>query len=419
MLRLRIIRRQFNRRRRVTPGCPYLTGSLLFGIYYLLFWAGSALAQADVQQLYEEAQAEREPGNLAQAEQKYLEVIRRAPRLATAHHNLGIVYFMEHKYLEAASTLQKAITLSPGLAGAHVMLGLSYYELYQTDKAVAAFQTALRQNPADTNALFYLSKSQIQLHDYSGAEKTLAKLSHLKPRDPDVLYNLSLAYMKLMVETVNRLGEAAPESYQLFLWCAQDAESRNQDSAAAKYYQIALRLKPEAIGLHYALGNVLAREGMYDEAASELKKELELNSPDSLALWKLGELALRSDAEEARGYLEQALQLNPDLPQAVLAYGRALARLGETEKAVEQYRRVILLAPENDSVHYHLADAYRRMGRNDHAKTEMARFEEKARKRSARVQAAAREMIDLSRSEPTSTDQPAPAFSPEHDPTHH
>jgi tetratricopeptide (TPR) repeat protein len=141
-----------------------------------------------------------------------------------------------------------------------------------------------------------------------------------------------------------------------------------------------------------------------------------LNPHDFLALWKLGELTLRTNAQEARGYLEHAVQFNPELPQAVLAYGRALARVGEKRRLSSSF--VVRLAPEEDSVHYHLADASRRVGRNDDAKAEMARFEELARKKSARTQAEGREMIDLSRSAPASTDGSAPGFSPEHDPTH-
>jgi hypothetical protein len=48
----------------------------------------------------------------------------------------------------------------------------------------------------------------------------------------------------------------------------------------------------------------------------------------------------------------------------------------------------------------------------------MALFEELAREKSARIQSEAREMIDLSRSAPASSDGSASGFSPEHDPTH-
>jgi Flp pilus assembly protein TadD len=132
-----------------------------------------------------------------------------------------------------------------------------------------------------------------------------------------------------------------------------------------------LHLKPDGVGLHYALGSVYARTGRYDEAAGEFKKELQINPNDSLALWKLGEVTLRTNAQDARDFLERAIQLNPELPQVILAYGRALAHTGETQKAIEQFRRVVRLASEEPSVHYHLANAYRNLGRTDEARAEI------------------------------------------------
>jgi hypothetical protein len=64
---------------------------------------------------------------------------------------------------------------------------------------------------------------------------------------------------------------------------------------------------------------------------------------------------------------------------------------------------------------YHLASAYRNLGRTDEARAEMVRFQELAWKSSERTQAQARELVDLSRGL-TSSDDPEPGFSPERDP---
>jgi len=154
--------------------------------------------------------------------------------------------------------------------------------------------------------------------------------------------------------------------------------------------------KPDAIGVQYALGERIwqSRE-KYEEAAEEVKKELQLNPRDSLALWKLGELVLRTNPAEAKGHLQCAVKLDPDLPEAVLAYGRALLRAGETEKAVEEFHRVVRLAPEEDTVHYLLAKACRKLGHKAEADVEMARFQEllMARMKSAQREALARELV--------------------------
>jgi tetratricopeptide (TPR) repeat protein len=397
-----------------------LASGLVAGLILQVLPCVIAETQEPVQQLFEQAQKARAQGDLVEAEQKYQAVIQQAPQMASAYHNLGIVYFMQRKYPDAVSSLKKALKLKPSLSGAQVMLGLSYYELYDLDEACAALEAALKTTPGDANALLYLGKAQLQKREYRAAQRTFEKLIEIKPKDPEVLYDLSLTHMKLMLENVNRLGEASPGSYLFSLLLAQDAEARNDDESAIKNYReaLALRGKEEVVGIHYALGSVYAKVGRYEEAAAEFKKELQVNPNDSLALWKLGELGLRSDPQSVRGYLERAVTLNPDLPQAALAYGRLLARVGETEKAVEQFQRVVRLAPEEDSVHYHLAKAYRLLGRVEQAQAETVRFQELAMKKSERKRDMARQLIDLGRTIQEAEQEPDPGFSPSRNPTH-
>ena len=368
------------------------------------------------QEFFTKAQAAKARGDLSEAERNYLEVIRRSPEMAAAYHNLGIVYLAEHKYRDAVHVLDKAVKLAPNEPGGWLVQGLAYYELYEPRKAVAAFRAALRLSPADKNAQLYLGKAQIQMRDYGGAAQTLEKLSKSSANDPTVLYNLGVAHMKLMLEDIDRLGAVAPQSYLLFLLLAQDAETRGDDDAAARFYKQALGANSEAAGVHYALGSIDANSGKYDDAVHEFQEELKLNPNDSLALWKVGEVTLRTDPRSACDYLERALTLYSDFPQARLAYGRALLRLGEAEKAVQQFEQVERLAPEEDSVHYHLANAYRKLGRSKEADIEMARFQELAKKKSDITTAAAHRQIEMTR---RSQEDPQPDFDPSRNPVHH
>ena len=54
--------------------------------------------------------------------------------------------------------------------------------------------------------------------------------------------------------------------------------------------------------------------------------------------------------------------------------GRAYANKGEWEKAMEQFRMVIRLSPEEATVHYRMALVYRRLGNREEEKNEMALF---------------------------------------------
>jgi tetratricopeptide (TPR) repeat protein len=372
--------------------------------------------QDAAQELFKQAQEAKARGDLPEAEAKYRKLVGQNPDMSPAYQNLGIVYLSEHKYLDAAQVLEKAVKLAPREPGGWFIRGLAYYELYEPQKAISDFQSALLLNPADKNAQLYLGKTQIQMRDYEGAARTLEKLSKTSPNDAVVLYNLGVAHMKLMLEYVNRLTAVSPQSYLLLLLLAQDAETRGDTDAAARFYQQALHANSMAAGVHYALGSIYANSGKYDDAAKEFQEELKLNPNDPLALWKLGEITLRTDPRSACDYLERALTLDPDLPQPRLAYGRALVRLGEPEKAIQQFEQVERLAPEEDSVHYHLAAAYRRLGRSQEAAAEMAKFQQLAKKKSAITEAAARREIEMTRD---LQDEPPADFDPSRNPVHH
>ena len=387
-------------------------------VIFLTLGSALALAQSPIRSLYEAAQESQARGDLKQAEGEYSEVIRCSPQMASAYNNLGIVYLRQRRYEDAVRTLQKGLKLNPKMAGAQMVLGLAYYQQSQYEKAELAFQAALRLNPSDRNAQLYLGRTQIHQRNYLEAAQKLEKLLDGQKDDPDALYSLGLSYLKLLMRTTARLDRVAPLSYQFWLLLAQDAQARNQDTLAIRNFKEALRLKPDAVGAHYALGSVYALNGKNQEAAWEFEQELELNPNDSLALWKLGEIILKRDAAEALPYLERSVHLNPELPQAIFAYGKALMRLDQVSRALEQFERVVRTAPEEHSVHYHLARAYRLLGRLEEAKKEITLFQELAKKNSERQREMSRQLIYWEDENPPEDAQPRPGFDSAREPVH-
>ncbi len=69
--------------------------------------------------------------------------------------------------------------------------------------------------------------------------------------------------------------------------------------------------------------------------------------------------------------VKQALEICPDLAQAHLDLGRLLAGNGHYDQAILSYQRVVALSPEEPSVHFLLATAYRRTGRKEDADAEV------------------------------------------------
>lgn len=374
-------------------------------------------------------------GDLADAERDFREAIQRMSNQsvvmgddcqANAYEGLGAVYFHRGQYAEAAQTLEKSVGLYPRLVMAQTLLGRSYYELHQNSKAVAALEVALQLAPQDPVVTLYLGKAKLAMGDSQGASDILAKLAESRP-DALIVQALSAAYMQSTMQRLSAQGKFAPHSFEAFQVAAVEAQARADYQEVVDDCRQALSIKPNAVGVHNALGDALLKLGRREEAASAYKKEAEINPKDSAALWKLGALTLHRDPQEARGYLERSLRLNPQRVAAVLDYGETLALTGETQKAIEQYRRVVAMDPQRARAHYLLAAAYRSLGQQAEAATELAQFEKLSKQKSERDQQRVEKAVEagsggslvsdgLDSGGPASParSSPAPGASPQH-----
>ena len=68
-------------------------------------------------------------GDNAEAIEKYRAMLKLAPHLAPAYNNLGMLYFNEHDYEQAAQVLKHGLELNPDMPTASALLGMSYHEI--------------------------------------------------------------------------------------------------------------------------------------------------------------------------------------------------------------------------------------------------------------------------------------------------
>jgi tetratricopeptide (TPR) repeat protein len=81
---------------------------------------------------------------------------------------------------------------------------------------------------------------------------------------------------------------------------------------------------------------------------------------------------------------------------------------GEVEQAIEHFKRVTQLAPEEDSVHYRLASAYKKLGRKEEERAELSLFEKLKKAREEREKQA-RIISSVQHEEPEDSDRASPS----------
>jgi tetratricopeptide (TPR) repeat protein len=332
--------------------------------------------------LYAEAKAATERGDLQQAIEKFQAILKINPQLGPAYNNLGILYFRQGKLPDAVQAFEAGLRYDKNMPSYLAPLGVSYYQMGQLEKARQVLERAVRLKPDDQVAQLYLGTTLFDLGQQEAGAAALQELIHKSPNDLPALYGLEEMYLKMAESTLRKMETLAPDSYQVHLIHAEIMERNENYDAALVQYKEAAAKEPNLPYAHYNIANVYWEMKRWEQATAEFKEEIAVNPYNGLAYWKLGDILVRThgDPTQALSYIQRALDLCPDVPQVRMDYGLLLAGQGKYEEAIQQYKQVVQLSPEEEGVHLLLGRAYQKLGRTDEAKTEFA-IEEKLDKK--------------------------------------
>ncbi len=122
---------------------------------------------------------------------------------------------------------------------------------------------------------------------------------------------------------------------------------------ALKEFQETARLSPDSPLAAFWLGKVHMYRKEQEQAEKYFKKVLEMDPQNYHSMAMLGRLYSldRDRLDQAESYLKQALEYSPENLEAHFDLGRVYAQKGEREKALQQFR--FLLVKESEFFLYH------------------------------------------------------------------
>jgi tetratricopeptide (TPR) repeat protein len=201
--------------------------------------------------------------------------------------------------------------------------------------------------------------------------------------DPKAVYYAELVEIQLKAAAMDdalvsaRAGvEKFPDSPETLRVMAAAAVANNATEEAIPALQSLIRLNPADQQAHMQLANVYLSRGEFEQAQGiyatmreRFSKSEEPYFGFALVLIRQGKPLL------AKGYLEQALQINPNLAGALYYLGKILYGEGQIPQALEYLKRSLAhttFEPDLVAIHFQIAQCYRRLGENDKAQEEMA-----------------------------------------------
>ncbi len=326
-------------------------------------------------------------GDYAKAAAEYRAVLKLKPESADTWASLGHDLYLMKNDEEAIPAFQLALKRKPDLPAASLFLGMAYLRTNQYAKAVPALKKAIALNPHELKAYISLSVADLEVGREEEAAAVLQKADTLFPNNTEVFYNLGKTYTKLMGKSYEQMAMDDPDSYRFHQVLGDSYEVRRDYPNAQAEYIKALEKAPNPYipGLHYSLGTSYWLEGKWEPAVEEFKLELAITPSDALTTWKLGDtLLFERNYEEARPYLLQAIKEDPNLGQADRDMGKLLIQTAHPEEALPYLKKVVQLAPQEASVHFLLAQVYRKTGNTTELRAELETFQKLKREEASR-----------------------------------
>ncbi len=307
---------------------------------------------------FEQGRELRRAGKLEEAAAAYERVLKRAPGLAVAHLNLGLVRHDQHEYAASTKEFAAASSLDPSLFPARLYLGIDAYLWGHYEMARKALEEAVRLKPEDAESLYWLGLAQAAGGDLQGAAKTLEAETKLRPRDDDGLYQLQEVYLQLWKATYERLAAANPESFRIHQVLAEGYVQSNRLDDAKREYNLVLKAAPRLTGVHEALGDIARQQQQLPDAGQEYRAELQLNSNAPRVWYKLAEVLVDAgNISEADRAAHSALKLQADFAPAYFVLGRIARQEKRSVEAVADFQKSLTLGLKGEleeSAHYQL-----------------------------------------------------------------
>lgn len=232
-----------------------------------------------------------------------------APETAYDYYWNSIIQSRLGQVEQAKNSLEQAIEIDPEHKGALVNLGTMYANQRKFKESVVYFEKVLDVDEKNLNVMANLGRSYFYLKDY-----------------------------KKSVDVYNGLLELKSDYTDGYIMNCQSQLALGDTAAALAELGRAEKAVPSAFNVFSQKALVLQKKGDFTEALVNYRKAYGLNSGDLQSISSAYSLATRiNDVQGMLSDLNAFIAVQPNNGQLYLARGNVFERLGNKDKACEEY----------------------------------------------------------------------------------
>lgn len=345
-----------------------------FVVFLLAVVSAFAASAATFEELSAQATAAREANKLPEAIELYRQALELKPAWAEGWWFLGTLCYDGDQYPCGAKAFGEFVKLEDKTAPGWSFLGLCEFETGDYAPALDHIRRALEigtgLEPAIEQVLrFHEALLLTRLGLFDQAMPKFTPFVRRGVQDPALFAGLGLTalHQALLPKEVSVDSRTLVDAtgHSVYVWIAGDTAKIEPS------FRALVQSYPSTPGIHYLYATYLLSTRPAEEAAMELKREMELNprNPDARSMVAL--LMFRAGAVSAALPLaRQAANDGPMCPMAQYTYGLIFASQGDLSQAMERLESAERLDPGNIEYHMALAGVYSKAGRNDDARRE-------------------------------------------------
>ncbi len=284
-------------------------------------------------------------GNMSEAAQVFLQVVRMDDRQAEAFYHLAILSFQSGDYQRGFGFVNRSIELSPDQPLPRMAFAKALGETRAYDEALVQYQQILSmvhpEHPMYGEIRKQMDLIKVrrfpQIGEYADVSATAGALMANYPEDPGVMHVVASFFI-----LVQRL-----------------------DEAEAIYTEL-IRKIPRNPSYRYYLGNIYDLKGMYEEAEEAYERVTKMISRASLATQAQLKLLLargrkyqqKGDLVLAEQQFTEALAMEPNNTIALTGIANVRIEEKKPEEAEALLNRVLRVNPLDIEARYRLAITY-------------------------------------------------------------
>jgi tetratricopeptide (TPR) repeat protein len=368
----------------------------------------------DAVAVFNQGQDAHEKGDLKTAIELYQKALKIIPEFPEAEYQLGIAYLALNQAENAEKSFRRAIELREDWSLPMASLGAVLVQKNEFAEAEKILTKAVEID--EMNSPAFVALTDLRLKTKAAPEilkELLTKLQLLTSKAKPTAsvwaaraaVERSLGDMTSAKTSISRSLSIEPSNKSALIERIEIALSENDSAGALEFAKNLNKIAPDSANTKFLLARVYAENGAGGEAlkildsisnpaaevkafrerisasssanVADLEKQLETDAKNAPVLGRLCSLLRTESPLKALDYCRRAYEVEPTNLNYVVGFGAALVQAKQYENAVNIFRKITAIAPDNYTAHANLAVSLFQLKRLAEAKTEYLWLAEK------------------------------------------